>query len=75
MSKRARARLGGLDDLIGPNATGAHPHAADSAVHDGFHALEVDLEAAGPDVMGVADDPPVGRGLTADFTSLGHDSQ
>ena len=75
MSKRARARLGGLDDLIRPDTTGAHPHAADGAVDDGFHALEVDLEAAGPNVVGVADDPPVGRGLTAEFANFGHDSQ
>ena len=73
MASRIGSRLGGLDDLAGPQAAGAHPQALNAAVDDGTHRLEVGFEPAGPDVVCVADGAAHDGALVADFAALGHE--
>ena len=64
--------LRGLDDPARSQAARADAHAADAAVDHRANALQVGLEAPGPDVVGVADDAPDHGRLAAHFTLFRH---
>src|SRR5688572_17594853 len=66
------AILGGLGDLIRPDAPRADPHVAAGPVHDGANPLEVRLEPAGGHVVGVAGLSAHHWLLPAHFTLLCH---
>src|SRR4051794_24772804 len=61
-----------LDDLGGAEATGANLHALGAAGLSGTHPPDVGLELTVGDVVGVADPVSGNRGLSANFTRLGH---
>src|SRR6188768_1358999 len=64
--------LGRLGDLAGPDATGADADATHAAVNHCPNALEVHVEPARADVVGMAQDPAERRCLATNFTLLGH---
>lgn len=64
----------GLGDLTATQTPGADPDASRGAVDPGTHALEVRLEAAKGDVVGVTDLAPGHRTFVTNLTSFGHDS-
>lgn len=63
-----------LDDLVRPDASSAHPDPADAAVDERANPLKIRLEAARSDVVRMAVDPAVNRGLAANLAMLGHES-
>jgi hypothetical protein len=65
-------QLRSLGYFVGPDAAGADPDPPDSAIHDGANPLEVGLESARPDVMGVAKHAADNGGLSANFTLFCH---
>ena len=64
---------GDFIDLVRPDAPGARPDAAVTAVDDCPDRLQVRFEPAGTDVMGMTEGPAHNRGLPADFTMFCHD--
>jgi hypothetical protein len=65
-------QLGGLDDLVGPNAPGADAESANAPIHDGADPLEVRFEPAGSHVVGMAKRAAIHRYFATNFAVLGH---
>jgi hypothetical protein len=66
-------RAAGLDDLIGPEATGAHSQTLDTAVHERADALKIRFEPARCDIVRVADITAEDRPFSAEFAAFRHD--
>src|SRR6188472_714817 len=62
-----------LGDLSGAQAPCADPDSFGGPVHDRPHGLQVRLEPARPDIMGVRNRPADNRTLIADFATLRHE--
>src|SRR5215471_9494248 len=65
---------GGLGDLARAQAPRADADPAGRAVDQGLHRLQIGLEPARTDVVGVGNRPADHRTFVADFAALGHDS-
>ena len=71
-TRRTCSGLGDLGDLVRPDAPGAGVDSTVAAADPGPDPLQVRLEPARPDVMGVAELPADDRGLSTDFAMLCH---
>jgi hypothetical protein len=65
--------LCGLGDLAGAQAPRAHAHAFGRSIDHRLDGLEIRLEPARPDVVGVRNRPADNRTLIADFATLRHE--
>ena len=66
-------RSAGLDHLVRPEATGAHPQALDTTVDERPDALKIRFEPARRDIVCVADIPAENRPFSAEFAAFRHD--
>ena len=75
IASRMACTSGGLDDLARPQAARAYAQPLDAAIDDGPHRLQVRLEPARADVVGVADGAAHHRALVTDLAALCHDAR
>jgi hypothetical protein len=64
--------LGGLHDLVRPDAACARLDPFDPAIDQGPDWLNVSLESAGRDIVRVTDVSPEGRALPTNIATLRH---
>jgi hypothetical protein len=72
-AETASRTSGGLGDLARAQAARAHANASGRAVDECLHPLQVRLEPAWTNIVGVRYRPADHRTLTADFAPFRHD--